>query len=74
MVEEVARVYGYTKLPATPPHLIMAMPIAKQQQLSAEDFSEVLVARGYQEVITYSFIDPELQQLFEPEFNAFKTY
>jgi phenylalanyl-tRNA synthetase beta chain len=67
LIEEIARIYGYTRLPATAPQLKMDMPRAHQQQLTAETFAQVLVARGYQEIITYSFVDPKLQKICEPE-------
>lgn len=66
MIEEVARIYGYTRLPAQAPHLKMTMPFVQQQNLTAEKFAQILVARGYQEAITYSFIDPQLQNLCDP--------
>jgi len=35
--------------------------------LAADILLDTLVSRGYREVISYSFISPELQALFEPE-------
>ncbi|MFI4954605.1 MAG: phenylalanine--tRNA ligase subunit beta [Gammaproteobacteria bacterium] len=67
LIEEIARIYGYTRLPAKAPQLTMALPFIQQQHLTAEKFGQVLVARGYQEVITYSFIDPNMQNLCDPE-------
>ena len=69
VVEEIARIYGYTNLPATPSRLIMSIP-RTEPRLTAENFAAVLVGRGYQEVITYSFTDPALQALCEPEQKA----
>jgi len=69
VVEEIARIYGYTHLPATLSRLLMSLP-RPVNHLTAEHFAEVLVGRGYQEVITYSFIDPRLQTLCEPDHPA----
>lgn len=66
LIEEVARVYGYTKIPATAPYLLMTLPNEEQQHLTADKYSNVLADRGYQEVITYSFVDPMMQTLCEP--------
>ncbi len=66
LLEELARVYGYNRLPtralATPiqiderPEAKLGLPAIRRQ----------LVARGYQEAITFSFIEPKLSALFDP--------
>ncbi len=61
LVEEIARVYGYTALPK---HYAMpspAMAAAPEEQVSMARLRETLVARGYQEAVTYSFVDASLQ-------------
>jgi phenylalanyl-tRNA synthetase beta chain len=40
---------------------------AKESTLSLPKFRERLVARGYQEAITYSFVDSQVQSMMEPE-------
>lgn len=60
LIEELARVYGYNKLPKTPGlgrQVLQGVPEAKTS-LSALKLH--LVANGYQEIVTYSFIDPVL--------------
>ncbi|HTF94798.1 MAG TPA: phenylalanine--tRNA ligase subunit beta [Cellvibrio sp.] len=67
LLEELARVYGYNRLPtrslAAPldiephPEAKMGLPALRKQ----------LIARGYQEAITYSFIEPKLSALFDPQ-------
>lgn len=67
LVEEVARVYGYDNIDndeAWQPISFTALPETK---LGARTFRDTLCALGYQEVITYSFVDPKLQQLTEPK-------
>lgn len=66
LIEEIARIYGYTNLPSTAAPLYMSLPEERQQRLSADRFSDVLVGRGYQEIITYSFVDPVFQNVVEP--------
>lgn len=62
LIEEVARVYGYEQIPAR--HF--AMPQQMKPEPESPDtvvrIREALVQRGYQEVITYSFVDATLQQ------------
>ena len=66
LIEEVARVYGYDKLPTTLPDSGSHMLASSERQVAMGRLQEILINRGYQEAITYSFIDPELQQLFSP--------
>lgn len=67
LIEEIARVYGYGNLPTTLPQSTAAIQPIPESQVPLARLQQILVARGYQEAITYSFIDPELQQLFDPE-------
>jgi phenylalanyl-tRNA synthetase beta chain len=67
LIEEVGRIYGYNNLPRT-------LPVADMQLLSEPEIEtplsavrSQLVSGGYQEAITYSFIEPSLQALFDPE-------
>lgn len=66
LVEEVARLYGYHRIPARPYAAQLApMPLPEQQRPSAL-LRDRLVARGYQEVLTYSFVEPKLQEQLTP--------
>lgn len=57
-VEEVARIYGYDKLPATLPKGSNAG--VKTQQREMEDLTkDTLMALGLNEVQTYSFVSPK---------------
>lgn len=66
LVEEIARIYGYNNLPTSTP--TMAMDIEPDDEGSSELalFRNQLIARGYQEAITYSFVDPKVQNLLDP--------
>ena len=67
LIEEVARVYGYERLPVTRPGMRMRIPEASETQVPLTRLRERLVAAGYQQVITYSFVEPGLQQMIQPE-------
>jgi len=67
LIEEVARVYGYNRLPSRAIRADLNLIGLPETTLTVEAPAAVLVARGYQEVISYSFISPELQALFEPQ-------
>jgi phenylalanyl-tRNA synthetase beta chain len=66
LIEEVARVYGYDKLPTTLPDSGSHMQASSESHVATARLQDILVSRGYHEAITYSFIDPEHQQLFSP--------
>ncbi len=67
LLEELARVYGYNRLPATHIRAELIMPARPESRLGARSLRRHLSARGYREAITYSFVDPKLQQLFDPD-------
>ena len=57
LIEEVARLHGYDHIPATPPVAALTMLPAPEHQLHLNQVRDTLVASGYQEVVTYSFVD-----------------
>lgn len=71
LIEEVARLYGYNRLPVRYPQSRLAPHSNKPEaDLNKKVVRDLLVARGYQETINYSFIDPKLFKLFNPEKEA----
>jgi phenylalanyl-tRNA synthetase beta chain len=66
LIEELARVYGYDKVPNRQPVATLAMRPSPESSIGLGDVRNVLVQRGYHEVITYSFVDPALQQAIDP--------
>ncbi|MBV35632.1 MAG: phenylalanine--tRNA ligase subunit beta [Rickettsiales bacterium] len=66
LIEELVRVYGYNKLPIRKPQGEMAMFMQNESRVFKDMLRDVLVNRGYQEVITYSFVEPKLQAVLEP--------
>ncbi len=63
LIEEVARIYGYHRIEAAAPAAQLRMIPRHEAQLSASFFKRLLIDRGYQEAITYSFVDPKHQAL-----------
>ena len=57
LIEEVARVIGYDKLPTTPPVAPVTARSAPEAHRSAHAVRRSLVAAGYQETISYSFVE-----------------
>ncbi|MEH6634261.1 MAG: phenylalanine--tRNA ligase subunit beta [Halioglobus sp.] len=66
LLEELARIYGYNRLPVTHIHADLVIPPKPETALSVRTLRRHLSARGYREAITYSFVDPKLQSLFDP--------
>ena len=66
LVEEVARIYGYNNLPTSTPTMALDLQPNPESQQQPGVFRSQLISRGYQEVITYSFVDPEVQALVDP--------
>ncbi|MDR3417389.1 MAG: phenylalanine--tRNA ligase subunit beta [Nevskia sp.] len=66
LVEEVGRLYGYERI-APRAYAVSLTPFAAPEtQLPIDSLRDSLVARGYQEVVTYSFVDPRLQAQLNP--------
>src|SRR5699024_9660169 len=67
LIEELARVWGYERIPARRSVQPVTMSPQPENRILQRRLRELLVDRGYQEAITYSFIEPSMQRLFDPE-------
>jgi len=73
LIEEVARVYGYVKIPPRMPHGETQVGGLDEVQILDWKVRDILVGSGFSEVITYSFIDPEVFDSFLlPEGHTFR--
>ena len=70
LIEEVARVYGYNNIPNVAPTAQLNMIPARESALSLNAVKQVLLQRGYNEAITYSFVDPKAQSALFPDMNG----
>ncbi|MFP1742753.1 phenylalanine--tRNA ligase subunit beta [Lonsdalea quercina] len=66
LVEEVARIYGYDNIPNEAALAPLKMTSHREANLSLKRVKTMLVDHGYQEAITYSFVDPKIQALVHP--------
>jgi len=66
LLEELARVYGYNRLPTSNLLMAMDLPDKTESVLNIATLRQHLIGRDYQEAICYSFIESELQQYFDP--------
>jgi len=67
LIEEVGRVYGYNRLPTRHIGGPLGMGARPEGSLAESRLRNLMADRGYQEVVTYSFVDPELQLLLDPD-------
>lgn len=67
LIEEVARIYGYNNIPDTAPVASLAMSVKKEANVEVDVLKSILIDREYQEAITYSFVDPKVQEQLFPE-------
>lgn len=67
LVEEIMRLYGYDNLPGH--KMVGEVRLGETDPEEAFSFcaSQLFSARAYNQTISYSFVDPELQQLLFPE-------
>ncbi|HUO83172.1 MAG TPA: phenylalanine--tRNA ligase subunit beta [Gammaproteobacteria bacterium] len=66
LIEEVARIHGYGEIPETPTRIDEAFVPHAEARVEAGRIGMLLADRGYQEVITYSFVEPALQSMLAP--------
>ncbi len=68
LIEEVGRVEGYNHIPSRIPSNLHAPGSMTPEMAQVSRFREVAMGRGYSEVITYSFVAPDMfQALLLPE-------
>lgn len=66
LIEEIARIYGYNNIPDVPVKANLEMTRHREANLSLKRVKNLLVDRGFQEAITYSFVDPKIQAMLHP--------
>jgi phenylalanyl-tRNA synthetase beta chain len=66
LIEEVARLRGFDSIPESHAIAPQIAGSATESRVSNERLLTAMADRGYREVITYSFVDPALQQQLFP--------
>jgi len=67
LIEELARIYGYNNLPQTGGLGNQSLSSTPESHIALGQIRQQLVALGYQEVVTYSFIEPSLAETLFPD-------
>jgi len=66
LIEELARIYGYNNIPKAGGLVSQEFKTSSESQIGLSRYRHQLVALGYQEVVTYSFIDEKLSRTLFP--------
>jgi phenylalanyl-tRNA synthetase beta chain len=64
LIEEVARIRGYDSIPETTLSAQSPLETVTESRIELERAAATLIARDYQEVVTYSFIDAQANTKF----------
>ena len=67
LIAEIGRIYGYDNIPITHARSAATTRAPLETAFDLERARRTLVARGWHEVVTYSFVNPELQAEIEPD-------
>ena len=67
LLEEIARIYGYDNILVEPVRGAASADAVAESATPQSVIKQRLVARGFNEAITFSFVSPELQQLIDPD-------
>ncbi|OUR90051.1 phenylalanine--tRNA ligase subunit beta [Gammaproteobacteria bacterium 42_54_T18] len=66
LIEELGRIWGYNKLPIRLPAMGFSAQATPENEINIDTLKQRLVARDYQEAITYSFVDKDIHELMAP--------
>ncbi|MFT6790892.1 MAG: phenylalanyl-tRNA synthetase beta chain [Cellvibrionaceae bacterium] len=67
LLEELARIYGYNRLPTTSLKMAVNLPAHREAEVGLMALRNHLVSRDYRETISYSFVDPAIQSALDPD-------
>ena len=70
LIEEIARIYGYHNIKTQSPLLHLKLHKENELQTHIKKMRQLLVDRGYQEAITYSFVDAKILEILNPGVKA----
>ncbi|MDP1996453.1 MAG: phenylalanine--tRNA ligase subunit beta, partial [Gallionella sp.] len=62
LIEELARLHGYDNIPAQAPQAALTMLPYSELQRPLAQVQQTLVARDYQEIVSYAFVDEQVER------------
>ncbi|PCI65260.1 MAG: phenylalanine--tRNA ligase subunit beta [Piscirickettsiaceae bacterium] len=72
LIEEIARLYGYDKLPQNSLNTSAKLALVKEEVQPLDRIKDQLVDLGYQEAITYSFTDEKVLSELTPNDDVYR--
>jgi phenylalanyl-tRNA synthetase beta chain len=72
LIEEVARIYGFEKIPARPPVAASEMRRTNETKRSIHTLRHAVAARDYSETVNFSFVDADWEKDFAGNDNPVK--
>lgn len=72
LIEEIARIYGFDRIPANPPVAASAMRPTQEGRRSQHAVRHAIAARDYHETVGFSFVDVEWEADFAGNDNPIK--
>jgi phenylalanyl-tRNA synthetase beta chain len=67
LVEEVARIYGYNNIEVSLPASSLHLRPTLESEVAPDALRDALLGAGCQEILSYSFVDPDLCRMLAPE-------
>jgi len=64
LIEEIARIHGYERIPARQPHARAAMSPQRESRRPLMRVKDAIAARDYQEVVNFSFVEADWERDF----------
>jgi phenylalanyl-tRNA synthetase beta chain len=72
LIEEIARLHGYDNIPSTAPRGPMSMLVQDEAQRPKSLVRQLLVDRGYQEVVNFAFVEEAWEADFAANLNPIR--
>ncbi|TCT24311.1 phenylalanine--tRNA ligase subunit beta [Thiobaca trueperi] len=72
LIADIGRIHGYDRIPVSHVSSAAVTPATAEAGFDLDRARLALVDRGFHEVITYSFVSPEIQALVEPEVDTLR--
>ena len=72
LIEEVARVYGFDRIPVRPPLAPAVMRSRPETRRSMHDLRDLVAGCDYHEVVNFSFVDADWEQDFAARSNPIR--
>ena len=62
LIEELARLFGYDNIPAQAPQAVLTMLPYSELQRPLARIQQTLVSRDYQEIVSYAFVEEQVER------------